>query len=130
MAGLLDTDALQGIFGSVLSSIYGDGQLIRVTMDRQPGGSGIPVEQPPVPIKVQVDACTEAMRQQAGYTDKDVRLLVLQAAVDGPELTTDDIVMARDFRSGEMRRWKLFGITQDPARAYWEMRGIRDATEE
>jgi hypothetical protein len=124
MAGLLDTDALQSIFGSVLSSIYGDGQLIRIVMQRQPGGSVIPVEQPPVPIKVQVDACTEAMRQQAGYTDTDVRLLILQSGVPGDKPTSDDIVIAQG------RRWKLYGITEDPARAYWEMRGIRDATEE
>lgn len=123
MAGLLDSNVLQGIFGSVLSSIYGDGQLIRVTMVRQPGGTSIPVEQPPVAIKVQVDACTEAMRQQPGYTDTDVRLLILQSGIAGPKPTTDDIVIAQ----GERR--KLFGITEDPARAYWEMRGIRDATD-
>lgn len=123
MSGLLDTDALQGIFGSVLSAIYGDGQLIRVTMERQPGGVVIPVEQPLVPIKVQVDACTEAMRQQSGYTDTDVRLLILQSGVSGAKPTTDDIVIAKG------QRWKLYGITEDPARAYWEMRGIRDASQ-
>jgi len=123
MSGLLDTDALQGIFGSVLSVIYGDGQLIRVTMERQPGGVVIPVEEPPVPIKVQVDACTEAMRQQPGYTDTDVRLLILQSGVSGAKPTTDDIVIAKG------QRWKLYGITEDPARAYWEMRGIRDASQ-
>ncbi|MFC6487363.1 hypothetical protein [Nitratireductor sp. GCM10026969] len=127
MSGLLGTDALQGIFGSVLSSIYEDGQLIRVVMQWQPGGTEIPVEQPPVACKVQVDVCTEAMRQQEGYSDTDVRLLVLQSTVAGADLTSDDIIVAKDFRTGDWQRWKLYGLTQDPARAYWEMRGIRDA---
>lgn len=128
MSGLLDTGALQGIFGSVLSSIYGDGQLIRVVMEWQPGGTTIPVEQPPVSCKVQTDLCTEAMRQQEGYSDKDVRLLVLQSSVEGADLTSDDIIVAKDYRSGDMQRWKLFGLDQDSARAYWEARGVRDAT--
>lgn len=45
MAGLLDTDAIQKIFGSALAGIYGDGQLITVTMVRGPGGAPNSVRQ-------------------------------------------------------------------------------------
>jgi hypothetical protein len=117
MAGLLDTNAIQSLFGSVLSSIYGDGTLIRVVLvsDGQGGWTESPTEQP---IKVQVDACTEAMRQQAGYTDNDVRLLILQFGVTGGDITSDDVVVARG------KRWRCYGITQDPAASYWEARAV------
>lgn len=122
--GLLDTDYIRNRFGSVLSSVYGDGQLIRVTMDRGPGGVMIPTEAAPIAIKVQVDRCTEAMRQVAGYTADDVRLLILQAGVTGPKPTSDDIIVAR----GE--RWKIYELYEDPARSYWGGRGVKEATEQ
>lgn len=119
--GLLDTNQLQKAFGSAFKSIYGSGQLIRITMQRQPEGTIVPTEQSPVPIKVQVDQMTEAMRRQEGASDRDVRILVLQDGLTGPALTSDDVVIAQGVR------WKLFGLTQDPARAYYEARGVRDA---
>lgn len=60
---------------TVAAPVYDDGGSI-VT-------PGMPVERP---CMVQVDAVTEAMRSEAGFTDRDVRLLVI--SLDG-ELDTD-----------------------------------------
>lgn len=117
--GLLDTNALQSIFGAALSPVYGDGQLIRVTMQRGSGGVMLPTEASPVSIKVQVDRCTEAMRQAPGYTADNVRLLILQSGISGAKPTSDDIIVAR----GE--RWKIYEIYEDPAKAYWGGRGVK-----
>lgn len=124
MAGLLDTDFIRDIFGAAFEDIYGDGELIRVDMVRQESGTITPQLSAAVPIKVQVDICTEAMRAQAGYSDTDVRLLILQSGIAGRDLNNDDMVRAKD-RAGVLRTWKVFGVTQDPARSYWEARGIR-----
>lgn len=122
MTGLLDSDDIQQLFGDVFSDIYGDGELIRVDMVRGPGGVMTPTEQPPVPVKVQTDRCDHAMRDAPGYSDTDVKLLILQSGVSGRKPNTDDIVVARG------QRWKISGVTEDPARSYWSMRGIRQAT--
>lgn len=120
MAGLLDTDAIQKIFGSALAGIYGDGELITVTMVRGPGGVQTPQETS-VPCKVQVDNCDEAMRSAEGYSDTDVKLIILQDGMTGSEPDGDSIVIAQG------KRWKVSGVRSDPARAAWVMRGIRQA---
>lgn len=122
MAGLLDTDDIQQLFGNIFSDIFGDGQLITVTMVRGPGGVQIPQETA-VSCKVQVDRADEAMRQSAGYTDTDVKLIILQAGLSDKEPDSDSIVVAQG------RRWKVSGVRSDPARAAWIMRGIRQASE-
>lgn len=123
MAGLLDTDDIQQLFGDVFSDIYGDGELITVTMVRGPGGVQIPQETP-VPCKVQVDRCDEAMRQSAGYTAEDVKLLVLKAGI-AVVPDSDSIVVARG------QRWKAKSVRSDPASSYWIIHGTKDnSTEE
>lgn len=122
MTGLLDGGYIRDLFGSVFSSIYGDGRYVRIEMVRQSSGSIFPVVQEIVPIKIQVDVCTEAMRQAQGYTSSDVRLFVLQQDVFPREPSTDDLFI------GQGKRWKLYNVTQDPARSYWEGRGVKQAT--
>ena len=125
MSGLLDTDFIQDLFGSVFGEVYSEGELIRVSMVRQPSGSLVATESAPVAVKVQVDVCTEAMRLAPNYSDTDVRLLVLQAGIAGGDITTDDIIRAKD-RNGVLKRWKVAGqVTQDPGRSYWEARGVQ-----
>lgn len=118
---LLDSDDIRELFGDVLDDVYGDGRLIRVTKVRGPGGVQINQYQQPVSIKVQVDRADEAMRQQAGYTDTDVKLIILQAGVSGPTLTTDDVIEARG------QRWSVYGCGEDPAQSYWRGRGVRQS---
>lgn len=121
--GLLDTDALKNIMGAAFAPVLGTGQLIRVEMVRQTGGVVLPTEQAPVAISVQVDRCDEAMRQSPGYTDLDVKLIILQANVTGREPNSDDIVVAR------AQRWKAKSVRSDPARSHWIIHGTREATE-
>lgn len=119
---LLDTTAISDIFGSVLGSIYGDGQLIRVSMVEGPNYSQVEQLDDPVSIKVQVDRADEAMRATPGYTETDVKLIILQSGVSGRMPNSDDIVVAQG------QRWKLGGVRQDPARSHWVARGIRQVS--
>lgn len=53
------------------------------------GGSIITPGTPEIhDCSVQVDVCTEAMRLEAGYTDKDVRLIILAPGL-GRDVDTD-----------------------------------------
>lgn len=117
--GLLDTDALKQYFGYAFSGIYGTGRLIRVEKVRGPGGVMINRYHPPETIKVQVDRCDEAMRKQSGFTDSDVKLLVLQSGVSSPAPTTDDVIEAKGVR------WNMYATGEDPASTHWRGRGVR-----
>lgn len=88
------------------------------------GGSiatpGTPVEKS---CQVQIDALTEAMRQADGYTDQDMRLLVLTATLDG-ELDSDARV---EVEAGPYAgtEWMLASVARDPCGVYFECRGRR-----
>lgn len=120
--GLLD-GGIQSLFGTAFAFLYLPGTLTRVllTDNGKGGGSLIPSSQP---CRVQVDTCTEAMRQQAGYTDTDVRLLILQAGVTGGAIDTDCTVTVD---SGPLagKSFAVAFVTQDPASSYWECRAQR-----
>lgn len=115
---LLDTRALQTLFGQVFAPLYGSGRLIRVAKIRGQGGVMLNEYLPPESIKVQVDRCDEEMRSQSGYTANNVKLLVLQAGISSPMPTTNDIIEAKG------RRWNMFAIGEDPASTYWRGRGV------
>ena len=91
------------------------------TMDN--GGSiaapGEPVEKP---CSVQVDSVTEAMRQADGFTDKDMRLLVLAATLDGDLDTSAQIEVLAGPHAGT---WMVASCDRDPCGVYWECRGRR-----
>ncbi len=112
--GLLD-GGLQSVFGAAFGSIYLDGSLIRVTLvdDGEGGGSEITETHP---IKGQVDAVTERMRQSAGYTDGDMRIIVLQAGLGFRPNTDDRITLGG-------RNWAIADIEADPANTHWIARG-------
>ena len=105
---------ISALFGDVFGSFYEDGTLTRhdLVHDGQGGGSSVPTA---TPVKVQVDACTDAMRQQAGYTSADVRLLVMQ---DGVALVVDTDCRVTVDGTEYIVAW----VQQDPARSYWECR--------
>lgn len=119
--GLLDSDALKNLFGTVFSGLYGTGRLIRVTKVRGNGGVMLNRYEQPVPIKVQVDRCDEEMRRQSGFTSDNVKLLVLQAGVSSPAPTTDDVIEAKG------ARWNMFAVGEDPASTYWRGRGVKQS---
>lgn len=83
------------------------------------GGSivtpGTPTE---TPCLAQFDAVTDAMRAEAGYVDRDVRLLILGAPVD----TSAMLVVASGDHAG---RWSIQSVGADPAGVGAECRGRR-----
>lgn len=86
--------------------------------------SGGSIDTPGTPTErecsVQVDAVTEAMRLADGYTDKDMRLLVLTATLEG-DLNTDATI---DVLAGpHMGEWMLASCDRDPCGVYFECRG-------
>lgn len=91
------------------------------TMDD--GGSivapGEPIE---LECSVQVDSVTEAMRAAAGFTEKDMRLLVLTATLEGDLDTGATIEALAGPHAGS---WALASCDRDPCGVYFECRGRR-----
>lgn len=85
------------------------------------GGSiatpGTPIEKD---CSAQVDAVTEAMRRADTFTEKDMRLLVLAATLDGDLDTGATIEVLGGPHAGS---WSLASCDRDPCGIYWECRG-------
>lgn len=113
--GLLD-GGIASIMHGVFSGIYLDATLHRTTTtsDGKGGGSTSDADEA---VKAQLEAATEAMRQAEGYTDTDVRILLLAHGVDRPnsdcEVTVDGT------------RYGIRSVGRDPAGAYWDIHGRR-----
>ena len=72
------------------------------------------------PCQVQADAVTDAMRRDANYQDKDIRLFVLCASLEGV-LDTDCTVRISDGpHAGE---WMVATVNRDPVAVGWECLG-------
>lgn len=71
--------------------------------------------------KVQIDDVTEAMRGEAGYSDKDMALIVLAATLTGTLDTDATITMAAGPFIGTS--WRVASVRQDAAGIYWLCRG-------
>lgn len=112
---LLDAE-IQSLFGSVFGAIYLDGTITRVTF-ADDGFGGLTETAASEPCKVQRDACTENQRLEQGYAASDVRLLILQADQDAIDTNCRVTVLGVEYQLGPV-------ITQDPARSYFEARGI------
>lgn len=115
--GLLDgggASILNGVFGS----IYPAGSLVRILITEDAGGSQTE-SSVTIPIKVQTDGVTEAMRTASGYTDTDVRLIVLTAGLNGAITTDDEII------DGRGERWKVTLPSLDTCGSHYEIRGQR-----
>jgi hypothetical protein len=87
------------------------------------GGSivspGVPVA---FPCSAQVDVVTEAMRSEAGFRDKDVRLIVLAAGI-GRQLDTDAVI---DVQAGPSAgTYSVQSASLDPVGSHWDCRGRR-----
>jgi hypothetical protein len=115
--GLLTGDGAS-ILNGVFASIYPSGSLIKRVVDEDDGGSQT-VTETTVPIKVQTDACTEVMRQAAGYTDRDVRLIILSAGLTDAPTSDDEVV------DGRGDRWRLINPSLDACGSHYEARGQR-----
>lgn len=105
---------LANVFASAFGTLYLDATLHRwsTTEDGKGGGSSTYVDEP---VKAQLDMTTAAMQRAEGFTDTDQRILVLASGVD-PISTDDEITVAG-------QRWGIASAAQDPARAYFDLRG-------
>jgi hypothetical protein len=69
---------------------------------------------------LQVDVVTDAMRQAEGYTDKDMRLLVLANTLQG-RIDTDATIEVIDGPGFGV--WSVASVVRDPLGIYWDCRG-------
>lgn len=72
----------------------------------------------------QIDSVTEAMRNAEGFTDRDMRILIL--GLNGP-LDTSHVIEMID--GPNVGAWTLQSAVTDPAGIGWECRGRIEATE-
>jgi hypothetical protein len=111
--GLLDGD-VAALFATAFGGMYLDGTLHR--------GTGAPIYDGEgtitgysgggdLSIKVQVDRATSAMRAADGFTEGDVRLIVLAQA--GMTITSDSEITARAVR------YRVHGAELDAAASHW-----------
>lgn len=114
--GLLD--GIAGALAAAVAPFYRDGTLYRQGTPVDDGSGSITVpDATEEPIKVQIEACTEAMRRSEGYADTDVRLIILSPCVLRP--STDDEADA------DGQRYALASVATDPASTYWDCRARR-----
>ncbi len=114
--GLLDGD-IANLFAGVFGQFYLDGTLTANAVwvqDGSGGGSYQPGD--PVACKVQEDQGDEATRVAGGYSQDDVRFLILQTP--GVVVTGDSELTVGG------RTYLLRTPRQDPAKSYWEVWGV------
>jgi hypothetical protein len=70
--------------------------------------------------QAQVDSVTQDMRQSEGYTDADMRILVLADTLAGGITLDDKIEILAGPHAGE---WMIAAINRDPFGIYHELRG-------
>lgn len=105
---------ISALFGDVFGALYLDGTLTHVAMVADSYGGGSTVETSEA-VKLQIDACTERMRTDPGYTSGDVRMIVLQDGVT--------IALNTDCRVNvDGDTYFIASVEQDPAQSYWECR--------
>jgi len=121
--GLLD-GGIAAAFAGVFGAVYLDGLLYRpneFSDDGKGGGSGSGFAAAE-PIKLQVDAATQAMRAAEGFVEGDVRILVLAHGVAA--IDTDCEITAGG------TRYLIGSVATDPAGSYYELRGRRKGNAE
>lgn len=116
--------SIANAFSQRFGGPYHDGYVIvprRVRLDS--GGSlAAPVRPARIACRVQVDVATEAMRAQDGFTDKDVRLLILRDGL-AVELNTDvSVEVAGGPHAGT---YSVQSVGADAMGVYWDCRGRR-----
>ncbi len=105
------------IFNAALSGLYLPATLHKpgeYATDNE--GNILPAVGTDVPCRAQVDAATYAMRQSEGYSEGDVRIMVLAAGLSA-DVTTDDQISV----SG--KRWMVGSAEKDAASSHWILRG-------
>lgn len=114
--GLLN-GGIKNIFGAAFAGLYLPATLYRASASFDEGGSKA-VVYAEAPCKAQVDEVTWSMRQEAGYTAGDVRIIILAATLTGAEPADDDQITVEGYA-----RYSLASVTRDPAGSHWIARG-------
>lgn len=114
--GILDGD-ITALFGAAFSDMYLDATLHAGTGEPsyQPNGDIFEYAGSDVPAKCQVDAATDAMRRAEGFSEGDVRLIIL--ALGLPTITDNHQLTVQGVR------YFLAGPTLDAAGSHWVARG-------
>lgn len=117
---MLEDDDIRDLLGSVLGSIYGPAVLVTKTRGtvRDQDTGGFPENTTRTDVSVQRDVCTTKQMGQAGYSDKDVRMIVLQSGVSVVPNTDSEIE-----HRGET--FLVMDVDEDPFRVYWDLRSRR-----
>ena len=116
--GLLD-GGIEAIFGAALGGLYLPGTLHRDGTEPIYDDEGAITGYgggDDVPCRCQVDGATHAMRQSEGYSEGDVRIIILSAGLGG-EVTTDLQISAKG------KRWMIASAERDAASSHWICRG-------
>lgn len=103
---------------------YFPARVITVTDAVYDAGGSIVTPGTPVyrACQAQVDAATEAMRSADGFTERDVRILILAATLAGPIDTDARIEVLAGPNAGV---YSIQSVDADTMGAYWELRGRR-----
>lgn len=108
---------ISAIFGAALSGLYLPATLHKPgAYETDDEGNILPGAETDAPCRAQIDAATYAMRQSEGYSEGDVRIIVLAAGLTAP-ITTDHQITV----SG--KRWMIASAEQDAAASHWVLRG-------
>lgn len=116
-------DELGGALTTLFAPIYKDGLLKRAVIEDNGKGGSSAADITDVPCKVQVAALTQSQRA-AGFTESDVRLLILAGGLDqwledGRVLDDDEV---RVLGKGGAT-YRIAGPLLDPAGSHWTCRG-------
>lgn len=106
----------RSVIGSMGGIALDPGFIFKAERTETEGGSVTMGWGDPIPVFGMKDDVTEAMRQAAGYTDQDVRLILVRGALE-TDITSDDQVELYG------KRWAISMVSEDPARGGWVMRG-------
>lgn len=106
---------LTAIFGRVFGSIYLPATLHKRTLIDD-GEGGYTTTTQDYPCRAQIDAVTEAMRQEPGYDSTDVMILVLEYGLEA-SIDTDCEITVKGVRRS------IASVVNDPAYSYFQLRG-------
>lgn len=114
---MLGGDDIQDMFASVLGGIYEEATLVTMSRgtvrDKETGLFGNTPSR--TAVSVQRDVCTTRQMAQQGYSDKDVRIMVLQSGVSVRPNTDSEI----EYRT---ETYLVMDVDEDPFRVYWDLR--------
>ena len=105
---------LSAIFNAAFEGIYLPATLHKGTIAYDEAGNPTSTGTD-YPCRAMIDDMSEVARGQAGYTEKERRIMVLADSLDVEPTTSDEITV-----KGE--RYAVMDVNSDPAESYYSMR--------